>query len=62
MPNRPCPNCQKTGRFLVDSSANAHVDYFRCDHCGYVWVLERSDPNAEPRVVMPQKPLTKNSS
>ena len=36
---RPCPTCAKTGRFLVDSSANAYVDYYRCDFCGNVWEL-----------------------
>jgi len=48
---RPCPTCAKTGRFLVDSSANAYVDYYRCDFCGNVWVLDRGDQIKPPRLV-----------
>jgi transposase-like protein len=55
MPNRPCPRCHKTGRFLKDSSSIALVDYYRCDHCGEVWVLDRSDPTKPPRSVTQPK-------
>jgi uncharacterized Zn finger protein len=53
--NRPCPNCGKSGRFLVDTSKIAHVDYYRCDFCGNVWVLDRSDPTKPPRFVTQPK-------
>ena len=46
MLNRPCPNCEKTGRFLADSSEIARVDYYRCDSCGEVWILDRTDPES----------------
>ncbi len=56
MPDRPCPRCRKTGRFLVDSSASATVDYFRCDGCGEVWVLDRTDASKPPRsVTLPKR-------
>jgi hypothetical protein len=51
MPSRPCPRCNRTGQFLRDSSAIAMVDYFRCDFCGMVWVLDQRDPNQPPRLV-----------
>jgi len=35
----------------VDSSASATVDYFRCDGCGEVWVLDRTDASKPPRSV-----------
>jgi hypothetical protein len=40
----------------VESSAVAHVDYYRCDHCGEVWVLDRGDPTKPPRLVTLPKP------
>jgi hypothetical protein len=55
MPNRPCPRCDRTGRFLKDSSSIALVDYYRCDYCGEVWVLDRSDPTKPPRSVTQPK-------
>lgn len=55
MPNRPCPSCGKTGRFLEDSSEIAHVDYYRCDPCGQVWVLDRYYPDKPPRLVTQPK-------
>jgi hypothetical protein len=51
MPKRSCPKCGKTARFLADSSATAVVDYYRCDFCGAVWVLDRADPTQPPRFV-----------
>ena len=57
MPNRPCPRCQRTGRFLKDSSAIALVDYYRCDFCNEVWCLDKSDPDKPHRIVtVPRKP------
>jgi predicted RNA-binding Zn-ribbon protein involved in translation (DUF1610 family) len=57
MPNRPCPNCGKAaGRFLVETSKDARVDYYRCDSCGAVWTLDRIDPTKPQKFVTPQKP------
>jgi hypothetical protein len=57
MPNRPCPRCHQSGRFLKDSSALALVDYYRCDYCNEVWCLDRRDPAKPPRfVTVPKKP------
>ena len=53
MPNRPCPRCQRTGKFLKDSSAIALVDYYRCDFCRMVWCLDKTDPNQPPKFVTP---------
>jgi len=39
----------------VDSSDQAHVDYYRCDFCGNVWVLDRADPTKPPRLVTQRK-------
>jgi len=55
MPDRHCPHCGRSGRFLVDSSKNAHVDYYRCDFCAEVWVLRRSNRNKVPRLVTQPK-------
>ena len=55
MRNRPCPRCRKDGRFLDASSANALVDYYRCDYCGTVWALDQDDPTKPPRHVTPPK-------
>jgi hypothetical protein len=51
MPKRSCPQCQKTGRFLADSSAKSTVDYYRCDYCGEVWCLDRDDPTKPLKIV-----------
>ncbi len=57
MPTRPCPRCQRTGRFLKDSSSIALVDYYRCDFCNEVWCLDKSDPDKPHRIVtVPRKP------
>ena len=58
MPNRPCPNCGKAaGRFLPETSKDARVDYYRCDLCGTVWTLDRTDQTKPQRFVTPEKPL-----
>jgi formate dehydrogenase maturation protein FdhE len=37
-----CPECGSAAvDCLVGVSADAHVDYFRCQMCGYVWNLPR---------------------
>ena len=52
MPIRPCPECDKlTIRWLEASSRDAHVNYYRCDGCGHVWTLPKSQPDAAPTAV-----------
>jgi hypothetical protein len=34
----------------------AVVDYYRCDTCGAVWVLDRNDPIKPPRIVTCSRP------
>jgi hypothetical protein len=42
---------------LVESSAAAQVDYYRCDQCGEVWALDRRDPDKPPRLVTQPRKL-----
>jgi len=46
-----CPQCDATGGFLTDSPTTVTLDYYGCDCCGIVWVLDRIDPMKRPRVV-----------
>jgi hypothetical protein len=39
-----CPDCGRDGRWLEDSSRQALVNYYRCDHCGCVWNIRKDDP------------------
>lgn len=41
-----CPKCLKAGRYLVETSKGAKVDYYRCDHCGHVWCLDPKQPRS----------------
>jgi len=35
---RPCPTCgEQAPRLLEESSRDAVVNYYRCEHCGTVW-------------------------
>jgi uncharacterized Zn finger protein len=35
---RPCPTCGlEAPRLLEESSRDAVVNYYRCEHCGTVW-------------------------
>jgi len=46
MPIRPCPQCQtQTARVLDAASALAHVWYYRCDACGHVWNVPKTNPD-----------------
>lgn len=52
MPVRPCPICgTQTVRWLEASSAQAYVNYYRCEHCGHVWNVPKDKPQAEPNMV-----------
>jgi hypothetical protein len=48
---RLCPLCAKPGRFLPDSSADAYVEYYRCDTCHAVWCYNLSTPDMRPNSV-----------
>jgi len=48
---RLCPLCGKPGRFLPDSSADAYVEYYRCDTCHAVWGYDASTPEKPPNSV-----------
>jgi hypothetical protein len=48
---RLCPLCGKPGRFLPDSSAEAYVEYYRCDACHAVWCYNPSTPEQRPNCV-----------
>ena len=62
----PCPQChtpttlslepivrllEPSVRLLEDSSKDALVNYFRCERCGCVWTVPKSDPDAPPQIV-----------
>jgi uncharacterized Zn finger protein len=51
MPESACPRCPNMGRFLVETSKDTAVDYFRCDRCGHVWSRDKLNPHAPPRDV-----------
>jgi len=53
----PSPICSHhTPRSLDAASADAYVDYHRCDQCGAVWNVAKSDPHEEANIVVPGKP------
>jgi len=54
--DRPCPICDRPGRFLAGPSEGASVDYYRCDPCGHVWSHDKLNPDA------PAVPVTKPPS
>ena len=35
-----CPICNQPGRQLEGITRDSHVDYFRCDPCWHVWLLD----------------------
>jgi len=49
-PLQPCPDCGKALQLRVDSPAYATQLFMRCDTCGAVWVLDRSDSSKPPRL------------
>jgi uncharacterized Zn finger protein len=61
MPFRPCPECQhQTPRLLEALSHVALVNYFRCEACGHVWHIQKSDPDGPMVAVtvsLPRKPV-----
>src|SRR6476469_2660426 len=52
MPVQPCPVCRRTTpRWLEASSKEAPVNYYRCEGCGHVWVVPKTNPAAPPTVI-----------
>jgi hypothetical protein len=51
MPYRLCPVCHTPGRLLPDASADAVVDYYRCDTCGRVWTHRKDGSHDPPKLV-----------
>jgi uncharacterized Zn finger protein len=55
----PCPQCQTQTvpwlepevRLLEATSKDALVNYYRCDSCGCVWTVPKSDPDAPPQTL-----------
>ena len=62
---QPCPRCSGKIQFkhTVESlRTGAPIDFFRCEHCGYVHTVERrttgalsSDPLAAPEAAAKRK-------
>ena len=60
MPFRPCPACQfQTPRLLEAASRDAHVHYYRCEACGRVWNIQKSNPDGPMVAVTVDRQLTK---
>jgi hypothetical protein len=52
MPHQPCPVCRRDApRWLESSSKEASVNYYRCDECGSVWTVPKTDPAALPQLI-----------
>jgi Zn-finger nucleic acid-binding protein len=51
MPHRLCPVCRTPGRMLPESSADAVVEYYRCDTCGRVWTHRKDELNSSAKLV-----------
>ena len=58
MPLQLCDQCGKTGPVLADLPDYATELYIRCDACGTVWVLHRSD-RTKPPCLAPLRPPDK---
>ena len=53
MPGSYCPNCtQSTVRELASLSKGTHAFYYRCQICGHIWTVPKSDPTADPFTVI----------
>lgn len=55
--SKTCPQClQMKGVYQEKASAVAHVDYYWCAECHYVWYVERTKKTATeqpPTIVRP---------
>ena len=53
---RPCPSCHASSpRFLPATSQHADVNYYRCDPCGHVWTIPKSNPDGPPHHITPRR-------
>jgi ribosomal protein S27AE len=50
MPDQTCPRCGDNGRFLTNAPTTTR-QYFGCDRCGGVFVLDAVDLKMKRRVV-----------
>lgn len=49
---RRCPNCGSLdASYLQKISRNTYADYQRCDRCGGVFCVSKTDESAVPRMV-----------
>ena len=47
MPTHQCPKCPQTAlRYLPINSQQSYFNYYRCDGCGHVFTVAKSDPDA----------------
>ena len=52
MPTLPCPTCHHPTPRTVDAPTTiALVNYYRCDLCGAVWNVPKSDPYGPVQIV-----------
>jgi hypothetical protein len=52
MPTRPCPECQQPApRHLPHSSRDATTNYYRCGGCGFVFTVDKDQPDGPHRDV-----------
>jgi len=56
MPVKLCDQCGKKGEIRADSPDYPTELYIRCDACGAVWILHRSDRTKSPCLVVQRKP------
>lgn len=58
MSDRPCPNCHaRVQRWLEAPSANAAVDYYRCEACGHVWTVSKDGNDTVTHITpLPEEP------
>jgi len=61
VPATLCPKCRRTGRHLAASSSDAVVDYYRCESCGHVWSIDKSQGTRKDVTVEPHKKTNRSS-
>ena len=45
MPIRRCPHCNTQTSLLLDATSKlATVWYYRCENCGHLWHILKTDP------------------
>ena len=61
MPTPACPHCAAAPRYLPYSSSHSSADYYRCDGCGFVFTLDRSNPDGPYQAVTRNEPAHPDS-